>query len=79
MAMELKSGILYSNGQPFTGSYGGKTYKAGLEVTEAPPMATWIITALTTIPELRAVYEKVKNPDGSFKDRKSTRLNSSHT
>ena len=67
MAMELKGGILYSNGQPFTGSYGGKNYKAGLEVTEAPPMATWIITALTTIPELRAVYEKVKNPDGSFK------------
>ena len=65
--MEFKNGILYSNGQPFTGSYGGKTYKAGLESTEAPPMATWIITALTTIPELNAVYSKVRNADGSFK------------
>jgi len=65
--MELKNGILYSNGQPYTGSYGGKTYKAGLESTEAPPMATWIITALTTIPELNAVYSKVRNSDGSFK------------
>jgi hypothetical protein len=34
---------------------------------DAPPMATWIITALTTIPELNAVYQKVRNPDGSFK------------
>jgi hypothetical protein len=65
--MEFKNGILYSNGQPFTGSYGGKTYKSGLESTEAPPMATWIITALTTIPELNAVYAKVRNADGSFK------------
>jgi hypothetical protein len=67
MAMELKGGILYSNGQPYTGSYGGKTYKAGLESTEAPPMATWIITALSQIPELNDVYQKVKNSDGSFK------------
>ena len=65
--MEFKNGILYSNGKPFTGSYGGKTYKSGLESTEAPPMATWIITALTTIPELNAVYAKVRNADGSFK------------
>jgi hypothetical protein len=34
---------------------------------DAPPMSTWIITALSTIPELNAVYQKVKNPDGSFK------------
>jgi len=67
MAMELKGGILYSNGAPFTGSYGGKNYKNGLEVTEAPPMATWIVNALSQIPELNAVYQKVRNPDGSFK------------
>jgi hypothetical protein len=67
MAMELKGGILYSNGQPYTGSYGGKTYKAGLESTEAPPMATWIVTALQTIPELQSLFAKVKNSDGSFK------------
>lgn len=67
MAYTFSNGILYSNGTPFTGTYGGKTYKSGLEVTEAPPMATWIITALSTIPELRAVYDKVRNPDGSFK------------
>ena len=35
--------------------------------TAAPPMATWIITALSTIPELNAVYQKVRNADGSFK------------
>ena len=34
---------------------------------DAPPMSTWIITALSQIPELNAVYQKVKNPDGSFK------------
>jgi hypothetical protein len=34
---------------------------------DAPPMSTWIITALQTIPELNAIYAKVKNPDGSFK------------
>lgn len=67
MAMEFKGGILYSNGTPFTGSYGGKTYKSGLEVTEAPPMATWIVNALSQIPELNAVYQKVRNADGSFK------------
>jgi hypothetical protein len=30
-------------------------------------MSTWIITALQTIPELNAVYQKVRNADGSFK------------
>jgi hypothetical protein len=34
---------------------------------DAPPMSTWIITALQTIPELNAVYQKVRNSDGSFK------------
>jgi hypothetical protein len=34
---------------------------------ETPPMATWIITVLSTIPELNAIYQAVKNPDGSFK------------
>jgi hypothetical protein len=34
---------------------------------DAPPMSTWIITALSQIPELNAVYQKVRNPDGSFK------------
>ena len=64
---ELIGGILYKDKKPFSGSYGGKTYKSGLVETEAPPMATWIITALSTIPELNAVYQKVRNPDGSFK------------
>jgi hypothetical protein len=67
MAMESIGGILLKDGKPFTGEYGGKKYKAGLVETEAPPMATWIITALTTIPELNAVYQKVRNTDGSFK------------
>lgn len=67
MAMESIGGILYKNGKPFTGKYGGKKYKSGLVETDAPPMATWIITALTTIPELNAVYQKVRNDDGSFK------------
>jgi len=40
--------------------------------TTAPPMATWIITALSTIPELNAVYQKVRNADGSFKYDAST-------
>ena len=31
------------------------------------PMATWIITALQTIPELNALYQSVRKPDGSFK------------
>jgi hypothetical protein len=31
------------------------------------PMASWIITALQSIPELNALYEKVRNADGSFK------------
>lgn len=35
--------------------------------TTTPPMATWIITALQTIPELNNLYQKIKNPDGSFK------------
>jgi len=30
-------------------------------------MSTWIITALQTIPELNAIYQKVRNADGSFK------------
>jgi hypothetical protein len=34
---------------------------------DAPPMSTWIITALQSIPELNALYQKVKNADGSFK------------
>ena len=67
MTMESIGGILLKDGKPFTGEYGGKKYRAGLIETEAPPMATWIITALTTIPELNAVYQKVRNPDGSFK------------
>jgi hypothetical protein len=67
MAMESIGGILYKDGKPFTGEFGGKKYKSGLVETEAPPMATWIITALTTIPELNAVYQKVRNSDGSFK------------
>ena len=67
MAMESIGGILYKNDKPFTGKYGGKKYKSGLVETDAPPMATWIITALTTIPELNAVYQKVRNDDGSFK------------
>ncbi len=65
--MESIGGILYKDGKPFTGEFGGKKYKSGLVETEAPPMATWIITALTTIPELNAVYQKVRNSDGSFK------------
>ena len=65
--MESIGGILLKDGKPFTGEYGGKKYKAGLVETDAPPMATWIITALTTIPELNAVYQKVRNSDGSFK------------
>ena len=65
--MESIGGILLKDGKPFTGEYGGKKYKNGLVETEAPPMATWIITALTTIPELNAVYQKVRNTDGSFK------------
>ena len=32
-----------------------------------PPMATWIITALQQIPELNALYNQVRNSDGSFK------------
>jgi hypothetical protein len=64
---ESIGGILYKDGKPFSGEYGGKKYKSGLAETEAPPMATWIITALTTIPELNAVYQKVRNSDGSFK------------
>lgn len=64
---ESIGGILYKDGKPFNGEYGGKKYKSGLAETEAPPMATWIITALTTIPELNAVYQKVRNSDGSFK------------
>jgi hypothetical protein len=67
MAMESIGGILYKDGKPFTGEFGGKKYKSGLVETDAPPMATWIITALTTIPELNAVYQKVRNSDGSFK------------
>jgi hypothetical protein len=31
------------------------------------PMSTWIITALQTIPELNALYQSVRKPDGSFK------------
>jgi hypothetical protein len=31
------------------------------------PMSTWIITALQTIPELNALYQSVRNADGSFK------------
>jgi len=34
---------------------------------EAPPMSTWIIMALQSIPELNSVYQKVRNADGSFK------------
>ena len=64
---ESMGGSLYKDGKPFSGEYGGKKYKSGLAETEAPPMATWIITALTTIPELNAVYQKVRNSDGSFK------------
>ena len=37
------------------------------DTTIAPPMSTWIITALQTIPELNSIYQKVRNPDGSFK------------
>jgi hypothetical protein len=42
---------------------------AGTTATSSPviPMATWIITALQQIPELNSLYQKVKNPDGSFK------------
>ena len=64
---ESIGGILYKDKKPFTGEYGGKKYNSGLVETEAPPMATWIITALQTIPELNAVYQKVRNSDGSFK------------
>ena len=64
---ESIGGILYKDKKAFTGEYGGKKYKAGLVETEAPPMATWIIMALETIPELNAVYQKVRNSDGSFK------------
>lgn len=35
--------------------------------TPVVPMATWIITALSQIPELNALYQKVRNADGSFK------------
>jgi hypothetical protein len=35
--------------------------------TSATYMSTWIITALQTIPELNAVYQRVRNADGSFK------------
>jgi len=35
--------------------------------TAAPPMATWIVMAMQQIPELAAVYNAVRNPDGSFK------------
>jgi hypothetical protein len=34
---------------------------------DAPPMSTWIITAMQTIPELNNLYQKVRNTDGSFK------------
>ena len=37
------------------------------DTTTPPPMSTWIITAMQTIPELNNLYQKVKNPDGSFK------------
>jgi hypothetical protein len=30
-------------------------------------MSTWIITAMQTIPELNALYQSVRKPDGSFK------------
>ena len=33
---------------------------------DAPPMSTWIITAMQTIPELNNLYQKVRNTDGSF-------------
>lgn len=31
------------------------------------PISTWIITMLQSVPELNALYQAVKNPDGSFK------------
>ena len=37
------------------------------DTTTPPPMSTWIITAMQTIPELNALYQSVRKPDGSFK------------
>jgi hypothetical protein len=37
------------------------------DTTTPPPMSTWIITAMQTIPELNNLYQKVRNTDGSFK------------
>jgi len=67
MAYTFKNGKLYNGVDPFTGTYNGVQYKDGVEVQSAPPMATWIITALQQIPELNSLYQKVRNPDGSFK------------
>ena len=64
MALTFKNGKMYDGANPFTGTADGKTYKDGVEV---PPMASWIITMLTQIPDLKALFDKVRNPDGSFK------------
>lgn len=64
MALTFKNGKLYDGVDPFTGTYEGKSYKDGVEQA---PMASWIITMLNSVPDLKALYDKVRNPDGSFK------------
>ena len=34
--------------------------------TKSPSMTTWIINLLKNVPELKNIYDSVKNPDGSF-------------
>jgi len=45
---------------------GGDPFAQDNGLNEKPTMTTWIVNLLKNVPELKNIYDSVRNPDGSF-------------
>ena len=56
--MVIRTTMTDGGGDPFA--------ESTTSTTSSPSMTTWIVSLLKNVPELRNIYDSVRNPDGSF-------------
>jgi hypothetical protein len=56
--MVIRTTMTDGGGDPFA--------ESTTSTTSSPSMTTWIVSLLKNVPELKNIYDSVRNPDGSF-------------
>jgi len=54
----MATNLIDGGGDPFA--------ESTTSTTSSPSMTTWIVSLLKNVPELKNIYDSVRNPDGSF-------------